>query len=186
MAQKRRKKSNYMRQEETRLQDHLKAVDDDLRNIFEEANEIIDAGTTGPTGAGSTITGNTGDTGDPGSNGSQGPQGITGNTGPTGPTGDTGDTGPTGPNELDLTSPTGDYTITGDADLILAGGITQTITLPTAVGVEGKIYDVKNIGTGTVTVDGNGAETIDGSATQDLAVDECITIVSDNANWWVK
>ena len=59
MAEKRRKKSNYMRQKDNRLEDHLKAVDDDLRNLFEMCSEIIDSELTGPTGG----TGDTGPTG---------------------------------------------------------------------------------------------------------------------------
>lgn len=58
-----------------------------------------------------------------------------------------------------------------------------TLTLPTAVGVSGKVYWLENEGAGTVTVDGDGAETINGSATQSMAQDEAITIASNGTEW---
>ena len=58
------------------------------------------------------------------------------------------------------------------------------VTLPTAVGVKGKIYIIKNISTGAVTVDGNLAETISGQTTVILGgTNSEIAIVSDNTNW---
>ena len=60
---------------------------------------------------------------------------------------------------------------------------TFTVTLPTAVGIEGRVYSIKNTGTGTITVDGNAEETIDGSLTQLLSQWDNIKIMSNNANW---
>ena len=53
---KRRKKSNYIGQKPERLPEHFKAVDDDLRTLFDMCKDIIDNQVTGPTGP-------TGDTG---------------------------------------------------------------------------------------------------------------------------
>jgi len=79
---------------------------------------------------------------------------------------------------------TGIYTATVTDDVILGNG-TFTITLPAAAGVTGKIFNIKNIGTGTITVDGDGGETIDGDATVDLIQDEVITIICNGSNWWI-
>ena len=42
---------------------------------------------------------------------------------------------------------------------------------------------VKNGGTGTVILDGDGTETIDDETTQDIAEDENIQAYSDGTNW---
>ena len=57
------------------------------------------------------------------------------------------------------------------------------VTLPTAVGITGKVFNIINTGAGTITVDGNGAETINGSLTKLLAQWDSITIQSNGANW---
>jgi len=61
---------------------------------------------------------------------------------------------------------------------------TFTITLFAASGNAGRILIIKNSGTGTITVDGNGAETIDGATTQTLSTQwSRITIMCDGTNW---
>ena len=64
---------------------------------------------------------------------------------------------------------------------------TVTINLPTAVGITGKVYNIKAINVdNAVTVDADGTEEIDGSATAiTLALMEVITIQSDGSNWWI-
>ena len=63
---------------------------------------------------------------------------------------------------------------------------TFTVTLPTAVGITGKQFCIKNSGTGSITVDGNGSETIDEALTFILSTKgESIWVVSDGANWKV-
>jgi hypothetical protein len=59
---------------------------------------------------------------------------------------------------------------------------TITVNLPTATGI-GREYIIKNSGSGTITIDPDGAETIDGAATFTLATGACITIVSTGTNW---
>lgn len=85
---------------------------------------------------------------------------------------------------LPYVAKTGAYTLT-DADYavnVTSG--TFTLTLPTAVGIAGRIYVIKNSGTGTVTVDANGSETIDGALTAALLSRySSITIQSDGSNW---
>lgn len=58
-----------------------------------------------------------------------------------------------------------------------------TITLPTAVGITGRSYNVKNTGSGVVVIDGNGSETIDGVLTQSLNQWDAVTIVSNGTGW---
>jgi hypothetical protein len=55
--------------------------------------------------------------------------------------------------------------------------------LPTAVGITGREYSIKNTGTGTITVDGATTETIDGELTQELLQWHNMTIMSNGTNW---
>ena len=57
------------------------------------------------------------------------------------------------------------------------------ITLPTAVGIEGRVYSIKNTGTGTITVNADGTEEIDGELTQTLSQWDNLKIMSTNAGW---
>jgi hypothetical protein len=66
-----------------------------------------------------------------------------------------------------------------------AGGA-FTITLPTAVGNTATIIIKKTAGTADLTIDGAGSETIDGGATATVRrIDESITLISDNSNWFI-
>lgn len=67
-----------------------------------------------------------------------------------------------------------------------AGGAV-TVTLPLASSSKGVLYYIKKLGTtGTVTVDGNGSELIDGATTKALASQySSVTIVGDGAAWWI-
>ena len=67
-----------------------------------------------------------------------------------------------------------------------------TVNLPTAASAFdnglGRIYHIKKIDADadTVTVDGNGSETIDGGTTAVLTIQfESITIQSDGSNWHI-
>ena len=60
---------------------------------------------------------------------------------------------------------------------------TINITLPTAVGNNNN-YVIKNVGTGTVTIDTTSSQTIDGSLTAPIKVQYLsLTLISDGANW---
>jgi len=89
-----------------------------------------------------------------------------------------------------VTSTAISYAVLLTDDVILgtsgAGGITAT--LPTAVGITGKTYDIVKVdaGAGALTVDGNGAETINGAATYSLPNQwDTVTVISDGTNWIV-
>lgn len=81
---------------------------------------------------------------------------------------------------------TGNYTATADDGLLLCNG-TLTVTLPSAATVgAGFVYQIKNIGTGTVTIDPDGAQTVDGQST--IAIPNqywSLTICSDGSNWHI-
>lgn len=85
---------------------------------------------------------------------------------------------------LTVSSKTSAYTITSDDDVILCDG-TFTVTLPTAVGISGTSFYVKNIGTGSITLDGDGSETIDGSTTILIPSLASRHVVSDGTQWWI-
>lgn len=83
-----------------------------------------------------------------------------------------------------FTAVTGDYTLTTADFLIeITGAADVTVTLPTAVGIQGREYEVKHSGTGVVTVDADGTETIDGSLTQTLSQYDPMKIMSNGTNW---
>jgi hypothetical protein len=89
---------------------------------------------------------------------------------------------------LPLTTKTAAYTLTSNDYTVLgdATGAAFNLSLPTAVGITGRIYILKKIDStaNAVTVDPSGTETIDGAATVSLALQwSRITIQSDGANW---
>ncbi len=72
--------------------------------------------------------------------------------------------------------------------VVLCGHATNdiTLTLHTAVGNVGKIVYIKNVTATTVTIEGNGTETIDGSLNKTLSAQyESLTLISDNSNWYI-
>lgn len=81
--------------------------------------------------------------------------------------------------------------ITG-TDTVLAGDYTVnatsgtfTLTLLTAVGRQGKIYNLKNSGTGLITLATTSGQTIDDDASGTLTLTqyENLQVQSDGANW---
>jgi hypothetical protein len=60
---------------------------------------------------------------------------------------------------------------------------TFTVTLPTAIGVKGKQYVIKNIGSGTITVSTTSSQTIDGNNTISLTQNDSIVVISDDSDW---
>lgn len=85
------------------------------------------------------------------------------------------------------TDPTGTYTA-GSETVLLAdssGGL-FTISLPAAASSLGKFYQIKKISTDTnvITIDPNGAETIDGQSTAFLKFkDQSMLIYCDGVKW---
>ena len=75
-----------------------------------------------------------------------------------------------------------------DTILVTTGSVTRTITLPTAADNSGRVITIKKVdsGTGEVTIDGEGAETIDGATTLSISgEDGFYTIICDATEWHV-
>ena len=89
-----------------------------------------------------------------------------------------------------ITTKTTNYTATHADTVILCDATAGafTITLPTTVGIKGKVYYIKKIDVtaNAVTIDPDGTETIDDNLTLDLAFQyDSPMIVGDNTNWWI-
>ena len=85
---------------------------------------------------------------------------------------------------LSYLAKTADYTISAiDDSTIDCTANSFTVTFPTAVGIAGRTYIIKNSGNGVITVVGDGGQTIDGAATDLLAPGIARTYQSDGANW---
>ena len=71
-----------------------------------------------------------------------------------------------------------------------ATGPVTSLTLPTAQCIERRIIHIKDsgglAGTNNITIDTQGAETIDGNATKTMNTNyEAISIYSDGTNWYI-
>lgn len=103
-----------------------------------------------------------------------------GNTSPTSTLNVTGSVG------LSYTPRVSAYTATAAEHTIDCTTGTFTITLPTAVGITGRMYVVKNSGTGAITVGTTSSQTIDGSTTYSLGTQyKYVHLQSNGANWIV-
>lgn len=84
------------------------------------------------------------------------------------------------------TSVTTTYAVTANDYFVNCASGTFTVSLPTASGITGKLYVIKNSGTGVITVDPNGSETIDGSTTKTLTQYNTLSIQSNGTNWVIS
>lgn len=88
-----------------------------------------------------------------------------------------------------LVTKTANYVVDADDQVVLLDGSSATVeaTLPTAVGILGKMYVLKCIDkTNACTVATNGSETIEGAAGYTFgSVNDSIRVVSNNANWYI-
>ena len=76
-------------------------------------------------------------------------------------------------------------TATSGEKIVTVTASGQTVVLPNAVGNTAKLTFKLTVA-GTLTLDGNGSQTIDGGLTAVLQSQyEAVTIISDNANWQV-
>ena len=83
-----------------------------------------------------------------------------------------------------IVTKTGNYTATEDDDLIICDG-TFTVSLPDAASLDpGDSIVIKNIGTGTISIDPFSSQTLDGVTLMDI-VDQwaCLHLVCDGSNW---
>lgn len=98
--------------------------------------------------------------------------------------------GPSG-TTLSIANPTGNYVIGSTATVILADATngSLTVTLPTVVGITGRVYRIKrlNSGANTVTIGTTGGQSIDGGTTQVLnAQYVSVDVISDGTQWWLQ
>ena len=95
-----------------------------------------------------------------------------------------------GSSAYSVTAVTTTYNVTATSGtfivLCTTTGGAFTVNLPTAVGNTATIVIKKIAGTPNLTVDSSGSETIDGGLTATLVrVDESITLISNNTNWFI-
>ena len=86
-------------------------------------------------------------------------------------------------NYATVTVVSGDTTLDSTHAIVLVSA-GATISLPTAVGVAGLLYNVVRTGTGLVTIQPGGAETISGDTPLVLTSQwDSVVFVSDGTNW---
>jgi hypothetical protein len=73
--------------------------------------------------------------------------------------------------------------LSSDSTVVCSRATPFTVTLPTAV--EGQFFFIKNIGAGTVTLEGSGSDTIDGDPNQTLYQWDGVLVQCSAANVWV-
>lgn len=80
---------------------------------------------------------------------------------------------------------TADYTLTASDATVNCTGGSFTLTLPTAAGINGRMYVLNNSGSGVITINTTAAQTIDGNAsgTLSLAQNKNYIVQSDGVNW---
>lgn len=146
--------------------------------------ELSNDGIQGFTGSRGFV-GSQGETGYAGSQGLTGYSGSLGYTGSVGANGANGYTGSAGTFSTiaPLVSKSATYTALISDYTILCTANSFTVNLPTAAGISGKVFNIKNTGSGTITVDGYSSETIDGESTQTVSQWENLSIQSNGSNW---
>lgn len=85
-----------------------------------------------------------------------------------------------------VTTKTGTAPVLAATDTVcLFSGATQASVLPAVADASGHLMFFKNIGTGTITLTGSGAETIDGGAgTLALTPMKGVTLYSNGVGWY--
>jgi len=87
---------------------------------------------------------------------------------------------------LNIVAKTAAYTASSTDDIITCGAGDETFTIDLPAGSSGKVYYIKNIGSGVITVDADttGSTTIDGDTTQTINQDECLEVIADSSEYW--
>ena len=86
---------------------------------------------------------------------------------------------------LKLTTHTANYTVSATDYFVICTTNSFTVTLPTAVGITGRVYIIKNGTSGkTITLATTGSQTIDGSSPGTISGIGVTRLVSNGSNWW--
>lgn len=90
--------------------------------------------------------------------------------------------------QINVTTVSGAYGVAPSDGFIAANAVSAgfTVTLPTAIGIEGRIFTIKKVdATGNgVTVATTSSQTIDGATTQVITTQyTSMTVISDGVNW---
>lgn len=88
-----------------------------------------------------------------------------------------------------VSSISGNFTFGSTSTVVLANcGSACTVTLPTAVGITGRVLTVKVVGTGATSIATTSAQTIDGSTTITPNPNQyaSIDVISDGQNWSIR
>lgn len=97
-----------------------------------------------------------------------------------------GPAGQRGDSTVYFTSTAADLAATAFMDVIEVTATGKTVTLPTAVGIAGKMYLIKLMVVGSATVAASGGQTFDGAATLTVASQySWVAVISNGANWEV-
>jgi hypothetical protein len=77
------------------------------------------------------------------------------------------------------------YTLGSEYTYIYTGTTAATVTLPTAIGITGRMYTIKNASTSsvTLTINTTSSQSIDGLTSQPLNQYQIMTVVSIGSNW---
>lgn len=95
----------------------------------------------------------------------------------------------TGSMSISYAAKTANYTVLAGDHLINCTANSFTVTLPTAVGISGKLYEICNSGGGTITIATTSSQTFTNVATTPTtltlltAAGKCIKVVADGANY---
>ena len=80
---------------------------------------------------------------------------------------------------------TANYTLTSSDFTVNCISGTFTISLPSAIGITARAYEITNTGSGVITLDAFGGQTIQGDLNQTIYQDETFIVRSTGANWIV-
>lgn len=89
------------------------------------------------------------------------------------------------PSIPNITTTATNYTIVTNDNIVQVTAFNKTITLPTAVGIDGKTYSIVNLSTGDIFVVGTSSQTIFGETTQTVPSKSTMVVYSDGANWGI-
>lgn len=77
------------------------------------------------------------------------------------------------------------YSLTATNNVLLCTS-TLDVTLPDPTGLEGKVFYIKNVGTGNITINSSGGASIDGDTNVRITKTYVsLTIITDGSNWYI-